>query len=611
MSEFTNSGGQKLISNADPIINDFCLTICTVNGSGSATANNTLYRALFRMGIPVSSKNIFPSNIKGLPTWYVIRASKEGYLGRLAHDNIVVAMNPDTFIEDTAYCVPGGVIFYADHIKAPVERKDVITYPMPIKNLIKQAEVPRNMKDYMENMLYVGIVSQMLGITMMSIKAVLNSLFSHKPSVAEANIKIVEFGASWAKENLIKRDVYTVEQMPALNDYILADGNTAAALGCLYGGVQFCAWYPITPATSLVEAMMAYAPLIRKDPETGKDTYAIVQAEDELAAIGMAIGAGWAGLRAMSSTSGPGLSLMTEYLGLAYFTETPVVVWNVQRVGPSTGMPTRTAQGDLTMTYFLGHGDTNHIILIPGSVNECFEFGWQAFDIAEKFQTPVIILSDLDLGMNQWMATRFVYPDRAIDRGKVLWENDLEKWEGKWGRYLDIDGDGVPYRTVMGNLSPEAGYFTRGTGHNHYGEYSENPEIWNEILNRIKDKFETVREVLPGPITRKKEGAKLGLIAMGSTDPALVEAQDRLEKAGLLVDYLRVRSLPTDEAVNQFINDHDCNYVLELNRDGQLYQILKLEIPHHSEKLRTISTIDGLPMTAKWIEVNVLEQEKK
>ena len=592
-------------------VNDFSLTICTVNGSGSVTANNTLYRALFRMGIPVSGKNIFPSNIKGLPTWFTIRASKDGYLARVAHDDIIVAMNPKTFTEDLDYCVPGGVVFYADHINLPVQREDIITYPMPIKELIKKADVPRNLRDYMANMLYVGIVAQMLGICMESIQQVLRFQFIHKTSVADSNYEIVLIGAEWAKANLEKKDRYSAATMPALKDYIMADGNAAGALGALYGGVEFCGWYPITPATSMVESMIFFAPQLRKDPETVKETYVIEQAEDELAAIGMACGAGWAGLRSMTATSGPGLSLMTEYLGLAYYAEIPVVVWDVQRVGPSTGLPTRTGQGDLTMSYFLGHGDTNHIILIPGSVNECFEFGWQALDFAERFQTPILILSDLDLGMNQWMTKRFNYPDKPIDRGKILWEEDLERLKGKWGRYQDVDGDGIPYRTLMGNKDPRAAYFARGTGHDEYGKYSENPQIWKAMLDRIKRKFETARSILPNPVLRKKNGAKIGLIAMGSTDPAVFEAQDLLVQAGLATDYLRIRAIPFSDEVKHFILAHECNYVLELNRDGQLHQILTLNYQELSEKMISLSISDGMPMIATWIQNKVMEKENK
>lgn len=582
-------------------VNDFCMSICTVNGSGSATANTTLLRALFQMGIPVSGKNIFPSNIKGLPTWFSIRVSDDGYLGRVAHDDIIVQMNPATFNEDLAYVVPGGVVFYADHIGLPVDSKDVVAYPMPVKDLIVKAEVPRDLRDYMENMVYVGIVAQMLGIGLDDIQEALLRQFNMKTSVADSNFTVVKLAADWAKENLEKKDRYWVEKRASLDEYIMTDGNTAAALGAIYGGFQFCGWYPITPATGLAESLGMFAPQLRKDPETGKNTYAIVQAEDELAAIGMAVGAGWAGLRAMTSTSGPGISLMTEYMSLAYYSEVPLVVWDVQRVGPSTGLPTRTAQGDLNINYFLGHGDTQHIIIIPSSVNECFEFGWKAFDLAEKFQTPVIVLSDLDLGMNIWMTKRFKYPDRPMSRGKVLWEEDLNKLSERWGRYLDIDGDGIPYRTVIGNKHEDAPYLTRGTGHDEYSNYSEDAEVWQRIMERIKRKMDTAKPQLPKPRYRRIVGAEIGLIGMGSTEPAIIEAQDRLEKVGILTDYMRIRALPFSEEVKAYIQSHKRNYVLELNRDGQLHQILAIEHCDLTDCLISLSYLDGLPMTAEWI----------
>ncbi len=593
-------------------INDFCLTICTINGSGSATANNTLLRALFHMGIPVSGKNIFPSNIKGLPTWFTIRASKDGYLGRVAHDDIIIQMNPSTFTKDLTYDVPGGVVFYGDHINLPIDREDVISYSMPVKDLIKQADVPRNLQDYMENMVYVGVVAHILGIGLDFIHDALLSQFRRKTSVAESNFAIVNLAAEWAGKNLEKKDRYRVEAMEPLDEYIMTDGNTAGALGAIYGGFQFCGWYPITPASSLAESLVTFAPRLRKDPETQKNNFAIVQAEDELAAIGMAIGAGWAGLRAMTSTSGPGISLMTEYMSMAYYAEVPVVVWDVQRVGPSTGLPTRTAQGDLNLNYFLGHGDTQQIVIIPSSVNECFEFGWKAFDIAEKYQTPVIVLSDLDLGMNLWMTKRFQYPDQPIDRGKVLWEEDLENISDEWGRYLDVDGDGITYRTLMGNAHEKAPYFTRGTGHDEFGNYSEDPEVWRRMMDRIKIKFETAKETLPNPVFRLLPGAKIGLIAMGSTEHAVIEAQDMLNKLGIPSDFMRVRALPFSKEVSEFIESHERNYVLELNRDGQLHQILSLEYCDMTDRLASLSYIDGLPMTAEWIikSVSVKEQHK-
>ncbi len=595
--------------NLEESINDFCMTICTVNGSGSATANNTLLRALFHMGIPVSGKNIFPSNIKGLPTWFSIRASDKGYLGRVAHDDIIVQMNPITFKEDLIYDVPGGVVFYADHIDMPIDRDDVIVYPMPVKDLIAEADVSRDLRDYMSNMVYVGIVSQILGIGLEFINDALLRQFNKKRSVAESNFAIVKLAADWAKENLEKRDRYRVEKQEPLKDFIMTDGNTAGALGAIYGGFQFCGWYPITPATSLAESLGIFSPKLRKDPETGKHNFAIVQAEDELASIGMAVGAGWAGLRSMTSTSGPGVSLMTEYMSMAYYAEVPLVLWDVQRVGPSTGLPTRTAQCDLNLTYFLGHGDTQQLVIIPSSVNECFEFGWKAFDFAEEFQTPVIVLSDLDLGMNLWMTTRFEYPDQPINRGKILWEEGLEKFKGEWGRYLDVDGDGIPYRTVMGNISEKAPYFARGTGHDEFGNYSEDADVWQRMLNRIKLKFDTARERLPKPIFRKIEGAEIGLIAMGSTESAVIEAQDQLERKGIRTDFMRVRALPFSSEVRAFIQSHPRNYVIELNRDGQLNQILAIEYCDLTDRLISLAYIDGLPITANYIIDSISSKE--
>ena len=593
-----------------PIVNDFCMTVCTVNGSGSATANTTLLRAMFHMGIPVSGKNIFPSNIKGLPTWFSIRVSKDGYLGRVAHDDIIVQMNPVTWEEDLNYDVPGGVIFYADHIDLPIHRDDVIAYAMPVKALIKEADIPHNLQDYMENMVYVGVVAQMLGIDLDVVQQVLLDQFKKRPSVAESNFAIVKLAADWARDNLEKRDRYSVEAMPPLKDYIMTDGNTAGALGAIYGGFQFCGWYPITPATSLAESLNTFAPRLRKDPETGKHTFAIVQAEDELASIGMAVGAGWAGLRAMSSTSGPGISLMTEYMSMAYYAEVPLVLWDVQRVGPSTGLPTRTAQCDLNLTYFLGHGDTQQLILIPSSVTECFEFGWKAFDYAEEFHTPVIILSDLDLGMNLWMTKKFEYPDQPINRGKILWEEDLEHFGKDWGRYLDVDGDGIPYRTVMGNQNEKAPYFTRGTGHDEYGNYSEDPVVWQRMMDRIKMKFENARERLPKPVLRTLDGAEIGLVVMGSTEPAAMEAQDKLATQGLPVDLMRIRALPFSKDVRSFIEAHKRNYVVELNRDGQLHQLLQIDHCDMTDRLVSLAYLDGLPITAEYIIKSVIEKEQ-
>ncbi len=602
-------------SPGERVVNDFCITFSTVNGSGSATANTTIMRALFRMGVPVAGKNIFPSNIQGLPTWYTIRVNKDGFLGRLEERHIVVAMNPNTFTRDYESLVPGGAFFYPDDVKQPIDRQDISTYPMPIKKLSREADVAPNLRDYLANMVYVGVLAQVIGIDLQKIYLALDYHFKGKKKAVESNFALVKAAADWARENLVKTDPYWVEPMNATEGYVMTDGNVAAALGAVYGGVQFVAWYPITPASSLAESLNEYLPVFRKDPQTGKNTFVVIQAEDELSAIGMSIGAGWSGLRAMTSTSGPGISLMAEYLGLAYFSEVPVVVWDVQRVGPSTGLPTRTAQGDLTQVYFQSHGDTQFVILIPSSVKECFEFGWKAFDIAEHFQTPVIILSDLDLGMNQWMSEKFEYPDQPMDRGKVLWEKDLEALLqtrcGDWGRYLDIDGDGIPYRTVPGNRHTKSAYFTRGTGHDEYARYSEDAQTWERGLNRLAKKIHASRLYNPRPVISQVEGAKFGILSMGSTDPAIQEARALLAAENIPTDYLRVRSIPFADEVKEFLASHEKNFVVETNRDGQLRQLLMIELPEYAMRLHKIAHIDGLPLTAKWIKQAILAEEAK
>jgi len=596
------------------IVNDFCITFSTINGSGSATANNTLLRALFKMGIPVSGKNIFPSNIQGLPTWYSIRVSKDGYLARVAKDDIVVAMNPATIAKELEYLVPGGVILYADDIKMPVMREDIIAYPMPVKKLVREADVQPGLRDYVANMVYVGVLAQLLGIDLQKIYLALDFHFKGKKKAIDSNYNIIQSASDWARVNLEKRDPYLVEPMNGTEGYVMAEGNAASALGAIFGGVQFVGWYPITPASTVAETMNEYLPIFRKDPETGKQSYVVVQAEDELAAIGMAIGAGFAGLRSMSSTSGPGMSLMSEYLGLAYYSEVPVVVVNVQRVGPSTGLPTRTAQADITQAYFQSHGDKNFILLLPGSVTECFEFGWKAFDIAERLQTPVIILTDLDLGMNNWMTKAFEYPDQPMDRGKVLWEDDLEKMlqerNGDWGRYLDIDGDGIPYRTVPGNRHPRSAYFARGTGHDPYGRYSEEPEIWEKGLERLTKKIENARTLCPQPELHQSS-SRIGILSFGSADPAVCEARDMMAANGLQTDYLRLRSVPFSPMVRDFIYNHDVVYVVELNRDGQMKQLLTIDNSEMAGKLVSVCHTDGLPLTAQWIAGKITELEDK
>lgn len=593
------------------IVNDFSITVGTANGSGSQTSNLTLLRSLFKMGIPVSGKNLFPSNIQGLPTWFTIRVNKDGFLARKEKSEIVVAMNPNSFMQDLADVTPGGVFLFADDIKTPVTREDVIDYPMPVKQLVKESDVPSGLRNYVANMVYVGVLAQILGIDMERINQALEFHFKGKPKPIELNFGLVQRAAAWANDNLEKRDPFRVEAMDATSDFIMTDGNTAAALGSVYGGVNFAAWYPITPATSLAEELSDYLPMLRKDPETGKNTFAIVQAEDELAAIGMSIGAGWAGLRAMTSTSGPGLSLMTEFAGLAYYSEVPLVIWDVQRVGPSTGLPTRTSQGDISMVYFLGHGDTQNVILLPGTVNECFEFGWRAFDLAERLQWPIYVLSDLDIGMNQWMCKPFEYPDQPMDRGKILWEEDIEKLSGKWGRYLDVDGDGIPYRTVPGNRHQASAWFARGTGHNEFAIYSEDGGDYERNMARLSKKFNTARELVPKPVIETMERADVGIIAFGSTEPAVMEARHNLAQSGLETDFLRLRAVPFTTEVTDFIRDHEKVYVVEMNRDGQLHQLLSLEYASVCAKLISAAHLDGLSMTAQWIEDKIKEKEEE
>jgi 2-oxoglutarate ferredoxin oxidoreductase subunit alpha len=590
-------------------VNEFSINIGTVNGSGSQTANLTLLRAIFKMGIPVSGKNIFPSNIQGLPTWYKIRVSQKGYAGRRDVADIVVAMNSSTFTADQDDLVEGGLFLYADDIKQAISRDDMTLVAMPVKELVKKANPSRELRGYVANMVYVGILANLLQIPLEKLEQALEFHFKGNRKPIDLNLEVINLAFDWAEESLDLDLPIWIEPRDLTGKNILVDGNTAGGLGAIYGGMHFVAWYPITPATSLAEAMLEYAPKLRVDPETGKNTYAILQAEDELAAIGMCIGAGWSGLRALTSTSGPGLSLMSEYTSLAYFAEIPVVIWVIQRVGPSTGLPTRTAQGDINTSYYLGQGDTEHILLIPGNANECFEFGWKSLDLAEKYQTAVLVLSDLDLGKNQWMTEPFQFPGTPVDRGKVLWEKDLEKLKDEWGRYRDLDGDFIPYRTVPGNTHPRSAYFARGTGHDDFARYSEKPADWERNLNRIKNKIDSSTQDLPKPIIELDPDAKSGLIAFGSTDAAVREALDYLADEGVKLNYLRLRSLPVNKEVIDFISSQNRVYIVENNRDGQMHRILSLEIPEKAVDLVSLAHIDGLPLSAEWINTAVLNEE--
>jgi 2-oxoglutarate ferredoxin oxidoreductase subunit alpha len=600
----------KVDEERPPIINDFSMVVATVNGTGSQTSNMAIIRALFRMGIPVNGKNIFPSNIQGLPTWFRIRVSDQGYSALSETSEVLVAMNRVTFEQDLDGLATGGVCFYPDEFKVDRTRQDVTYYPMPVAGIVKQEAPPKRLRDYIANMVYVGVVAEMLGIELEQVRGALETHFKGRTEPVELNMSVVNKAAAWARDNLTKQDPYRFSRRDRTKDFLLIDGNTAAALGAIYGGVAFAAWYPITPASSLADAVNDYLPQLRRDPETGGATCAVIQAEDEIAAIGMAVGAGWAGLRAMTSTSGPGISLMAEIAGLAFFAEIPVVVWDVQRMGPSTGLPTRTSQGDILFVRFLGHGDTKQIILLPGTAAECFEFGWQAFDLAERLQTPIFVLSDLDLGMNVWMSEPFPYPDQPMDRGKVLTAEDLERI-GEFARYRDVDGDGITYRTLPGTEHPLSAWFARGTGHDEKAAYSEDPEAWTRNMARLARKHETARQFMPKPIIeRAGKKAQVGLIAFGSTDPAVREARDRLADQGLVTDYLRLRAVPFAEEVAAFIEEHERVYVVEMNADGQMRQLLQLEVPASAARIRSLRHNDGFPITAAWVVQSILEMEE-
>jgi 2-oxoglutarate/2-oxoacid ferredoxin oxidoreductase subunit alpha len=595
-----------------PIVNDFSIVAATVNGSGSQTANNALIRAIFKMGIPVSGKNLFPSNIQGLPTWYTIRISKQGYTARREGTEILVAFNPRTADEDLAALPAGGVCIHPDDLKFAQPRADVTSYPLPVKELVKQSGADAKLKDYVANMAYVGALAELLGVDFGQIYGALDRHFKGKKKAIDLNYGMVTAAAEWTRANLPKRDPFRVEPMNETDGLILIDGNTAGALGALSGGVTVVAWYPITPATSLADALTDYAPLLRADAETETTTYAIVQAEDELAAAGMVVGAGWAGARAMTSTSGPGLSLMNEFVGLAYFAEVPAVFWDIMRMGPSTGLPTRVSQGDVLTAYSMGHGDTKHVCLFPGSMRECFEFGWRAFDLADRLQTPVLVLSDLDLGMNNWMTEPFAYPEEPMDRGKVLTEEQIDAIEqqfGRYGRYKDVDGDGIAYRTLPGNQHPRSAYLARGTGHNEFATYSERAEDWQNNLDRLTRKHDTARTLVPQPVLSEGEGARIGIIAYGSTDPAIGEARDRLRERGIETSYLRLRALPLGAPARAFVEQYDRIYVIEMNQDGQMHQLVQLHVPELAGKVHSIRNCSGLPMSARFVTEEIARLE--
>lgn len=608
----------KLIDAAEPqtqpahtaggsVVNDFSIVVATANGTGSQTSNMAILRSLFKMGIPVNGKNIFPSNIQGLPTWYHIRASKDGYVARRHTSEVLVAFNETTVNQDLANLPAGGVCIYNADWRYTPDRDDVTFYGIPVNEFIRSTGMKGKLKDYISNMAYVGAVAQLLDIPLERIEEALTFLFKGKRPVIESNFGVVRAAFEWTAANIVKVDPYRVEPMNATEGLIMMTGNEAGALGAVFGGVTVVSWYPITPSTSVIDALNEYLPAMRRDPETGQATYTVIQAEDELSAIGMLIGAGYAGARAMTATSGPGISLMAEFSGLGYFAEIPAVIWDIQRVGPSTGLPTRTGQGDVLFTYYLGHGDTKNVILLPSSIAECFEFGYKAFDLADMLQTPVFVLSDLDLGMNNWMSPPLTYPTEPIQRGKVLTAEEVS--EKGFARYKDIDGDGIPYRTIPGNENPLAAYFARGTGHNDAAIYSERPEDWQSNMARLVRKFDTARNLVPGPVVDEVEGADYAILAYGTTAAAIEEARDRLAEKGIRTSFMRLRALPINGEVAEFVRRHPRTYVIELNRDGQMHNILMSEMPELATRLVSLAHLDGMPLTARWITEALDERE--
>jgi 2-oxoglutarate/2-oxoacid ferredoxin oxidoreductase subunit alpha len=589
-------------------INDFSIHVATVNGSGSQTANTVLLRAIFQMGIPVSGKNLFPSNIAGLPTWFTIRISKDGWLSRRRSNEVLVVMNPETAAADISAMGPGGVIVLNEQIQVPPIPDDRIVYRVPMQQLIAPVTADVKLRRLVVNMIYVGVLAELIGISEAEIERALDAQLGRKPKALALNHQAVRAGWEWARANLKKADPYKLATMNATAGKILIDGNTAGALGAMFGGVTVVTWYPITPSSSLVEALIGFLDKHRRDPKTGKATYGVVQAEDELAAIGMVLGAGWAGARAMTSSSGPGISLMAEFAGYGYYAEIPAVVWDIQRIGPSTGLPTRTSQADILFVYGLSHGDTKHPILLPSSVRDCYDFGMKAFDLAERLQTPVFVLSDLDLGMNNWMSDPFPYPEKPWDRGKVLDEEALKQLP-KFERYRDRDGDGIPYRTLPGVRDTKGAYFTRGSGHDEAARYTEDPAIYQRVMDRLAKKFETARALVPPPEIVEEPGAEVGIIAFGSSHWAVLEARAMLSAAGAPSSYLLLKALPFAPQVAAFLQKYERIYVVDQNRDGQMAQLVRLESGFGPDRIRSVRHYDGMPIDAQSIADAILRQE--
>ena len=594
-----------------PVVNDMSIQVATVNGSGSQSSNTVLLRSIFQMGVPVSGKNLFPSNIAGLPTWYTIRANKDGYIARKKEIDFLIAMNAETAHEDVLSLAAGAAVLYDEPLNLNSLRNDLTFYAVPYDKLVAAVCPEAKLRKLVKNMIYVGVVAKLLDLDMAEVEKALRKQFAKKLKAANLNMAAAQAGFDYAAANLKKQDPFRIVRMDKNLGKIIIDGNSAAALGCMFAGVTVVTWYPITPSSSLVETLIDYMKEHRIGPD-GKATFAIVQAEDELAAIGMVIGAGWAGARSMTATAGPGISLMAEFAGLAYYTEVPGVIWDIQRVGPSTGLPTRTSQGDILSTAFLSHGDTKNILLIPNSVSECFDMATEAFNLAEQFQTIVFVMSDLDLGMNNWMSDPFKYPETPINRGKVLSKEDLERL-GTFSRYKDVDGDGIGWRTLPGTDHPAAAYFARGSGHNEKSQYSERPDDFERNMERINRKFETARSFVPRPEVVSAGKSKIGIIAYGTSHWALVESRDQLKKEyNFEADYLRLRAYPFTREVHEFVEQHERVYIVEQNRDAQMLSLLKLDLrPELVTRLRSISQIHGLPLDARSITDEIMTMEGK
>lgn len=596
------------VAPAKTLINDFSIEVATVNGSGSQTANNVLMRTIFQMGVPVSGKNLFPSNIAGLPTWFQIRANHKGYVARKAGVDLMICMNPETAREDVAKLAPGSLCVYDEPLKLNTLRSDLAFIPVPFQQIVTACCPEPKLQKLIKNMIYVGVVAQLIGLDMAEAKGAITKQLKGKQKAIELNHGAVDAGYAWAEEHIPAQDRLRIVRDNKTEGQIILDGNAACALGAMFGGVTVVAWYPITPSSSLVETLIDYSKKYRLDPETGKPTVASIQMEDELASAGAVIGAGWAGARSMTATSGPGISLMSEFIGLGYFAETPGVFVNVTRMGPSTGLPTRTSQGDIELCAKCSHGDTLHICLYPGNMEECFQFTYQSFDLTERFQTPVFVVTDLDLGMQNWASKPFAYPEGRFDRGKVLNQQQLAEIED-WGRYKDTDGDSVCARTLPGTEGGKGAYFTRGTGHSPYALYSEKPEDWKSNIDRLRRKFDSAAAFVPKPVI-DDHGSEVGILAFGSSDPAVIEARDILaETHGRKTDYLRVRALPFTEEVAAFIRSKRVVYVVEQNRDAQMASLLRYFHPELSNQIKSILHYDSTAITAQTIvdQLNAFE----